>query len=218
MLPLPGWRPIRRHRRNDPFTRATHGDLDIVMPPPYDMSQAEQQEVLARVEDLLRRLQPGAIDAGSRDVLNNLINSWAHQAIARLDADRDERLAVGDVLVGLAQEELARRKPRYDADYARVLHVYEALDVTFSALTGKKTSDLRAAAPQRVPGEPSRSAVGPVDLTQPWVLPAGPAPYPPLGDLRGFSINGSSAGRHDHAAADGSGDPKAQPGDQDEPR
>jgi hypothetical protein len=205
-------RPWRRPRwrRKDPFSRVANGDLDILMPPPYDMSPDEQ--LIAQVEMLLQGLQPGAIDAGSRHVLGNLINSWAHQALARLDAERDERQAVGDVLVGLAQEELASSRPRYEADYARVLHAYEAVAVTYAALTGKKAADLRIYLPPRAAPGPLQSGLGPAELTHPWV--EAPGRYPPWGVPGGLPAPGTGAPNgHDPAAGNGHGPAAAPDGD-----
>jgi hypothetical protein len=150
----------RRPHRNDPFTRATHGDLDIVMPPPYEMSRDQQVEALAWVEELLQRVQPGGLDAGSREFLNNLINAWCDEAIARLDAERDERQAVADVLIGLAGEEAARSKPKYDVDLTRALHAREALESALEALTQKRTGDLRESRPPRLDDGPLESTLG----------------------------------------------------------
>ena len=164
-LPLAGWWRRRRGRRADPFTRATTGDLDIVMPPPYDMSGAGHTEALDRVEELLGRLRPDGLDAGSLEVLHNLINDWEDQDLARLAAERDERQAVGDVLLGLALEEVARRKSAYDLDLVRAKHAREALDVAFAALAGKRTADLTDTWPQRLDDAPVSSTLGPVDLS-----------------------------------------------------
>jgi hypothetical protein len=161
---LPAWLRGKQTQRENAFARATHGDLDIVMPPPYDMPAEVRQEALDRVQHLIDQLKPEALDEGSRDVLNNLINAWADQDIARLAAERDERQAVGDILVGLARERVARLRPQYDADVTRVLHTAEALEVTFEALTGKKHSVLRLNTPRRLDDSTVGSTLGPVDL------------------------------------------------------
>jgi hypothetical protein len=178
-IPLPGWWPIRRHPRNDTFTRATHGDLDIVMPPPYDMSETTQAQARAEVEQLVRRLQPGGLDAGSRDVLNNWINARADQAVARLEAERDERQSIGEILIGLAREETARRKPLYDADLARMMQAREALEITFTELTGETTIGPFAPLPQRVDDGPITSTLGTVDTSDAWTHPDGTRADPP---------------------------------------
>lgn len=168
-LPLIGLWRSKRKRRHDPFTRATRDDLDIMMPPPYDMSAERRQAHRAQIEDLVRRLQPKGLDAGSLDVLGNFVNALAAQSVAELDAERDERQAVGEVLIGLAREELARREPGYLADLARVAQTHEALEVTFKALTGKNTAELRGIMPRRLTEGPIRSTLGPIDLTDTWI-------------------------------------------------
>jgi hypothetical protein len=218
-LDLPGW----WYRRRSPFTRGMRRDLDLLKAPLYDMSDTEQQKAIRRIEDLLRRLQPGAIDAGSREVLTNLINSWAYQNLARLDSDRDERQAVGEILLGPALEELARRKARYDADCTRLLVAEEALRVTFEELSGKELSGLR---PWRIPREaPStlRSGLGPADLRHPWVLTAEPYQFPgPTNHLangcapnssraNGSSANGAQTSNNDRAAGNDGNDDGAAP-------
>src|SRR5262245_52233252 len=154
-----------RSRKTDPFTRAKAGELDIAMPPPYEMSYATQEAARQQVEALVDRLKPGAFDAGSREVLNNLINAWADLAIAELDAARDERQAVNDVLFGLASEEVARRKPIYDADLARVAQTGLALAVTFEELTGKKADEVVLPRPPRTDPGPMESTLGPIDVS-----------------------------------------------------
>jgi hypothetical protein len=187
-IPLPGWWPIRRRPGNDPFTRATHGDLDIVMPPPHDMSDTTQARARAEVEELVRRLQPGGLDAGSREVLNNLINARADQAVARLEAERDERQSVGEILIGLAREEAARRKPLYDADLARVMQAREALEIAFTELTGKTTIGPFAPLPQRVDDGPIMSTLGTVDTSDAWTNPDGTRADPPVfGDRQKYN-------------------------------
>ena len=134
-------RTFRRHRRNDPFNRTKHGDLDLLMPPPYDMSDVGQREARQRVETLIGQLQPGGLDGNSREVLNNIINAWMDQELARLASQRDERQAVITMLIGLAREEVSRRKYRYEADYARVQHARQTLAITYRELTGKELDE-----------------------------------------------------------------------------
>jgi hypothetical protein len=211
-LTFPAW--WARLRRG-PFARVMQRDLDLLKAPSYDMSDTEQQKAIRRVEDLLRRLQPGAIDAGSREALTNLINSWAHQSIARLDGDRDERQAVGEILLGPALEELARRKARYDADCTRLLIAEEALRSSFEALTGKELSQLRPWLTPREAPSPLQSGLGPADLRHPWVLPAEPAqiPAPRKHAASGLAANGPAA---NGSAVNGSAahDSQASNGDQ----
>jgi hypothetical protein len=140
----PRWWPFKGGRRADPFTRATLRDLDIAMPPRYDTFDDAHGSNRANVEGRIGRLQPNGIDSGSREVLNNLINALADQAAARLDGGRDDRQAVGEVLIGLARQQAARRKPRYDADLTRAWLAYGALRETgyFIALLVTAGADL----------------------------------------------------------------------------
>jgi hypothetical protein len=179
-IPLGGLRRLRPDaRRRDPFTRAKHGDLDIVMPPPYDMTDHGQRQARQRVEEMIRELQPGGLDGNSRDVLNNLINAWMDQEIARVRGHRDEREAVGIMLTGLAREEIARRRQRYEADYARAQHDRQALAIAFRELTGAELADLGSPHPDHRPGGPLRSTLGPADLPGTPDDAAGPAGEPP---------------------------------------
>ena len=178
-LPVPGWWPGKR-RRTSPFTRTVRGNLDITMPPPYDMSDDEQVRARQRVEEMVGRLSPGGIDAGTSGALDNLINAWLDQHAARLQAERDERQAVGEVLIGLAREELARQEPAYAADLDAVMQTREAMAVTFEALTGKPAASLQVVLPRRGDEIPLRSALGPVDLADSWHRPAEPAGRPQI--------------------------------------
>lgn len=144
------WRS-RRPRAKDPYSRAQRGELDIIMAPPYQPPIEDQQRRQAEVERLIAGLN-GGLDANwaSREVLHNLINGWMLEWIAGLDAQRDERQAVLDILVGLASEELGRREAHYEADLARVEQTRMALDVAFEALTGRKASEFVAPELRRV--------------------------------------------------------------------
>ncbi|MGX7826033.1 hypothetical protein ACTG9Q_13160 [Actinokineospora sp. 24-640] len=174
-------------RRAESLARVVGGELDLIMPPPYDTSETEPAAGRQRVEELIGRLTPNGLDAGSRDVLNNVINDWADAAVARLDSERDERQAVGDVLIGLAREEVARRKPLYDRDLTRALHYREALEAAFVALTGKNTATLLEPAPDRFADHPLRSTLGDMaddsqrddeaPLTLSTHIPARPIPH-----------------------------------------
>jgi len=96
----------RSRPARDPFTRVQDPQrLDLITSHPYDMSVDQQERNRAEIRELITSLQPGALDAGSREVLNNLINARTDAALAELDAARDERQAVADLLVGLAAEE-----------------------------------------------------------------------------------------------------------------
>jgi hypothetical protein len=159
-MPKPG-RLSRLQRRNDPFRRAKHGDIDILMPPPYEISVAAQQEAREKVESLIDRLQPGALDGNSRDVLSNLINDWTDQEIARLLSHREEWKAVASMLTGLAREEVARCRHRYEADYSRAQQDRQTLALAYEQLTGAPYEDLPSPYPQHAPDGPIQSTLGP---------------------------------------------------------
>ena len=150
-------------RRRRSYSRGVRGELDLQMPPPYDMDPPRQREDREQVEQLIANLA-GGLDAGSREVLNNLINDLTDQSIARLRAERDNRQAVSDILEGLAREEVARHKPRYDADAARVHQAGLALAVTFQELTGLSIDEVTPPRPPRAEPEPLASTLGPVDV------------------------------------------------------
>ena len=160
-LSKPG-RLVRIQHRNDPFRRAKHGDLDILMPPPYEIPAAAQQEAREKVESLIARLQPGGLDGNSRDVLNNLINDWMDQEIARLLSHREEWKAVASMLTGLAREEIALRRHRYEADYGRAQQDRQALALAYEQLTGAPYENLPSPYPQHAPDGPIQSTLGPV--------------------------------------------------------
>jgi len=134
-------------------------ELDRVTPPTYDMSVDRHEQARAEIAELIARLHPGALDSGSREVLNNLINARTDAQLAELDAARDERQAVVDNLVAAAAEQVARYKPRYDADLARVGQTGSVLAATYEALTGRAP----ASSPRRAP-------VGPASIRSnpPW--------------------------------------------------
>jgi hypothetical protein len=88
---------------------------DRMTPPAYDMSPDRQEQARAEIAELIERLRPGALDAGSREVLNNLINARTDAQLAELDAARDERKAVVDNSVALAAEQVARCADRIGA-------------------------------------------------------------------------------------------------------
>ena len=176
-------RNTRKPPRNAPGA-GPEQEIERLTPPTYDMSFARHEQARAEINDLIGRLQPGGLDSGSREVLNNLINAWTDSQLAELDAARDERLAVVDNLVALAAEQVARYKPRYDADLARVGQTGSALAATYEALTGRKPSEFVPPRPPRVNDEPIKSTLGPIDLSDD-VLRADPAELPGLvGPLR----------------------------------
>jgi hypothetical protein len=149
--------------------------LDRITPPTYDMSLDRHEQARAEVAELIGRLQPGALGAGSREVLNNLINARTDAQLAELDAARDERLAVIDNLVARAAEQVATYKPRYDADLARVGQTGAALAVTYEALTGRKPTEFVAPRPRRAGDGHIESTLGPIDLSDDALPPVPPA-------------------------------------------
>lgn len=165
-----GWWPFRRRRRHDPYAHAKNSRLDVAMPLRYEMSQTNHQAALRRVEDLIWRLGPSGLDAGSREVLNNLINAWGDQALAELSAARSERQEVNDILIGLAREEAARCKPRYEADLARVAQAGAALAVTFEELTGKKASEVVLPRRPQADLDAVEATLGPIDISDDGIL------------------------------------------------
>lgn len=162
---IPGWRPSRG-RPGDAFLRIKRGDLDIAMPPPYDMSDGAQRQARQAVETLIKQLQPDGLDGNSREVLNNFINDLIDQDIARLRAHRAEWKAVGGILIGLARKEVARRQPRYEDDSSQAQRAQQALAVTYQQLTGRDLADLPSPRPRRDAAGPVRSTLGPLVLPE----------------------------------------------------
>ncbi|TDP92920.1 hypothetical protein [Labedaea rhizosphaerae] len=155
-----GWLPKRRKKPDDVYARATSGELDIMQLPPYASVEDARRRGIEDVEEQLKGLRPDGLDAGSRDVLSDLVDAWLAAEIALLEPIHDERQAVATVLVGLAEQDLARQKPRYEADLARVLHAREALDAAAEALTGTRTEHLRTRWPARTDGGGTVSSLG----------------------------------------------------------
>jgi hypothetical protein len=162
-------------RRNAPGTGPGQ-ELERITPPTYDMSIGRHEQARAEIAALIDRLQPGGLDAGSREVLNNLINAWTDGQLAELDAARDERLAAVDSLIAHAAEQVARYKPRYDADLARVGQTGSALASSYQALTGRPPSEFVPPRPPRVNDEPIQSTLGPIDLSDDVLPPTTPGP------------------------------------------
>jgi hypothetical protein len=216
--PMARWSRRRSRRPRDPLLRrARPGGLDIARPAPHDMSDAEQARARARIEDLVGRLQPRAIDAGSREVLNNLINSWMDQANARVNGHHIEQTAVSAMLIGLAREEVTRRRSRYEADYARAQHACRTLAVTYQRLTGREMTDLPSPHPAHVDEQVLASTLGAMSWTDtgapPGLLPPGPYPESaapvgaaPVGAApAGGTVTGAALGSRgpDHPVLDG---------------
>jgi hypothetical protein len=154
------WRRSGRRR----FSAGAAGELDLEMSPPYVTDHRRLAEERAHVERLIVSLT-GGLDAGSREVLNNLINDYADQALADLQRQRDNRLAVNDILEGLARQEVARRKPRYEADLAEVQQAGVALAVTFRELTGLDLDEVKPPRPPDPDLRPLESTLGPLDAS-----------------------------------------------------
>ncbi|WP_328840313.1 hypothetical protein [Streptomyces europaeiscabiei] len=72
------------------------------MAPPADLGTARET-----LRQLVGELTPDGIDAGTGAALDNLVDAWAAQWTARLDAEHTLRQAVCDRLVGVAAEELS---------------------------------------------------------------------------------------------------------------
>jgi hypothetical protein len=151
---------------------------DWMTPPAYDMSLDRQEQARAEIAELIERLRPGALDAGSREVLNNLINARTDAQLAELDAARDERKAVVDSLVALAAEQVARHKPRYDADLARVAQTGSVLAATYEALTGRTPYEFVPPRPRRAGDGPIESTLGPIDLSDDALPPVSGDDFP----------------------------------------
>jgi hypothetical protein len=177
MARLP-WTGERRRTARSPLTPGQAQEIDRITPPTYDMSTGRHDQARAEIAELIERLQPGALDAGSREVLNNLINARTDAQLAELDAARDERLAVVDHLVAHAAEQVARYKPRYDADLARVGQTGSALATSYEALTGQTATTFVPPRPRRAGHEPIESTLGPIDLSHDSLPTASPAGSP----------------------------------------
>lgn len=167
-IPVPAWLRRNRIRRRDPFTRAARGDLDIIMVPPYDVSETLRVEARAEVESLVARLLPNAVDAYSGEALHNLVNARADQLVARLDAERDDRKAIGEALIGIAKQEVAKRKDRYDADVVLVQYARQALDLAFQELTGRTQVGPFVRLPDRPDDRGVGSTFAGVDVSPEW--------------------------------------------------
>ena len=146
-------------------------------PPTYDMSVDRHEQARAEIAELIGRLHPGALDSGSREVLNNLINARTDAQLAELDAARDERQAVVDNLVAAAAEQVARYKPRYDADLARVGQTGSVLAATYEALTGRPPAEFTSPRPRRAGEHPIESTLGGIDLSDDALPDGSASPY-----------------------------------------
>lgn len=108
-----------RYRVGSPFSRINRLDLwrpvDYPMGPPLDHDRQREQ-----IRQLVGQLAPGAIDEGTGEALHNLINAWADQAVAQIDVSHRDHQGLVGVLIGATAEELAKCRPRYEADLAEV--------------------------------------------------------------------------------------------------
>jgi hypothetical protein len=156
---------FRREKRVDPFTGATPERLGLLRPPAFDMTDAIREELHAQVDNWVDRLLPGAVDAYTGDVLDGWIEARAAQFTARLYAEYDDRMALGDALVGIARRDVARQKAGYDARLTRLQQATEALEVARTALTGG--AERGPVAPVPVPPDegPIGSTLGGVEIS-----------------------------------------------------
>ena len=166
---LPNWARRLGKRRVDPFTRASRDGLDLLAAPPYDMSEEIRTTLDAEVREMVQRLLPGAVDAYSRDALDDWIEARAEQLVARLDSEREERQAVWEALVGLAKEEATRRKSRYDVDLDNLLRAQHALEVAREALTRTRGIGDLSARPAPPDCDEIRSTLGKIDIDADWI-------------------------------------------------
>jgi hypothetical protein len=116
------------------------------------------------VHQLIESLKPNALDAGTREVVHNFINARVLRSLKEIESLRTERLAIARVLVGMANEEVARRHPGYEVDFARVSHARTALADAYEKLTGRPAAEFVAAAPPQAGDGPKHSTVGAIDL------------------------------------------------------
>ncbi|MFY1637653.1 hypothetical protein ACN27F_31005 [Solwaraspora sp. WMMB335] len=167
-MPIVAWprrrRDTARAVRRPAFASRGGTPLDLLVPPAYERPEHQLDADRARVRELIGSLQQGALDAGSRQVLANLINELGEQSLAELDVARDERRAVGRVLLGMAAEELVRRWERLKSAAVRASHAETALALAFEELTGHSPADRVDAQPNPFSAEARRSAIGPIDL------------------------------------------------------
>ena len=197
---MPEWLRRVRKRPVDPFTRASRDGLDLVMAPPYDMSEAIRSELRVEVEALVARLLPKAVDAYSGEVLDEWLDARAEQIVARLRSEREERQAACEALIGLARQEVARRKSRYDADLARLHEAQEALEVARAQLTGKRSLGPFAAAPEP-DGHKLTSTVGAVDTAPERMQER--VPRPRIGDKEFVVAAPAGEGRNGNGSGHG---------------
>ena len=159
----------RREFRPDNKARVTFAGpptqpLDLVKPPDYELDESWREETLADVKNLIESLKPNALDAGTREIAHNFINARVLRSLKDIESLRAERRAIARVLVGMANEEVARRLPAYEVDFARVSHARTAVADAYEKLTGRPAAEFLAAAPARAGDGPLHSTVGGIDL------------------------------------------------------
>jgi hypothetical protein len=164
----PQWLERRRRRVVDPFTRAANGELDTIRPHTYEVSDQLRQRLWGEVEAMVVRLMPGAVDAYTGDFLDEWIDARTEQVVQQLQHERDEQKAVGEALIGLAREEVARRQAAYRADLDRVHLAREARDETYRRLTGKGEVGPFIELPQQPESSDVRSTLGRMDAGPDW--------------------------------------------------
>ncbi|GAB2568271.1 hypothetical protein Aab01nite_43670 [Paractinoplanes abujensis] len=138
--------------------------LDLVKPPDYELDESWRDETKTEVGRLIDSLKPNALDAGTREVVHNFINARVLRSLKEIESLRAERRAIARVLVGMANEEVSRRLPGYEVDFARVSHARTAVADAYEKLTGRSAEEFLAAAPERAGGRPLHSTVGGIDL------------------------------------------------------
>ena len=146
------------------FAGAPTHPLDLVKPPDYELDETWRDATRSEVDTLINSLKPNALDAGTREVVHNFINARVLRSLKEIESLRAERRAIARMLVGMANEEVSRRVPRYEVDFARASHARTALADAYEKLTGRPAAEFLAAAPDRAGGRPLHSTVGGIDL------------------------------------------------------
>jgi hypothetical protein len=159
----------RRAYRSGKRSRATFAGppthpLDLVKPPDYELDESWRDTTRAEVGNLIDSLKPNALDAGTREVVHNFINARVLRSLKEIESLRAERRAIARMLVGMANEEVSRRVPGYEVDFALASHARTAVADAYEKLTGRSAAEFLAAAPDRPGGRPLHSTVGGIDL------------------------------------------------------
>lgn len=154
----------RRTGRRFVFAHPPAEPLDLVKPPSYEPPVEWVEKAKADIVDLVEKLKPGAVDAGSREALHNLVNERIEQAINDLDEASGDRLAIASVLVAMASEEVSRLHPGYLDDVAGAGHASTALADTYEELTDRKADESVPAGPAWVGHDELSSTFGRIRL------------------------------------------------------